>query len=168
MRDYWQILPINSDMDSIDHKIVRALEENARLTLQELAERVSLSPSPCLRRLRRLEKTGVLKGYTAIVDQELYGLPVTVFVEVRLQQQTDATIRAFEKGVQELDEVLSCYLMAGSHDYLLQVVTRSLKTYERFIRDKLTRVPGVGSLESHFVFGQVKRKQVLPPISMFD
>lgn len=151
-------------MDATDYKIVRALQENARLTIQELSERVSLSPSPCLRRLRRLEERGVLRGYTALVDHEQYGLPVTVFLEVRLEQQTDASIRAFEAGVQQLDEVLACYLMAGSRDYLMQVVTGSLKSYERFIRDKLTRIPGIGSLESHFAFGQVKNHPVLPEI----
>jgi Lrp/AsnC family leucine-responsive transcriptional regulator len=155
-------------MDAIDYRIVRALQDNARLTLQELSERVSLSPSPCLRRLRRLEKEGVIRGYTALVDQERYGLPVTVFVEVRLEHQTDASIRAFEAGLQGLDEVVSCYLMAGSRDYLLQVVTHSLKTYERFIRDKLTRIPGIGSLESHFAFGQVKQRPVLPEMSLFE
>jgi DNA-binding Lrp family transcriptional regulator len=149
-------------MDSKDYEIVRALQENARLTIQELSERVALSPSPCLRRLRRLERDGVLLGYTAVVDQEQYGLPVTVFLEVRLEQQNDATIRAFEAGVQQLDEVMSCYLMSGSSDYLMQVVTRSLKSYERFIRDKLTRIPGIGSLESHFAFGQVKHRPVFP------
>lgn len=152
-------------MDATDYKIVRALQENARQTIQELSERVALSPSPCLRRLRRLEQSGVLRGYTARVDQEQYGLPVTVFLEVRLEQQTDTTIRAFEAGIQELDEVLACYLMAGSRDYLLQVVTRSLKSYEYFIRNKLTKIPGIGSLESHFAFGQVKDQPVLPDVS---
>lgn len=155
-------------MDGIDYKIVRALQGNARLTLQELSEQVALSPSPCLRRLRRLERDGVLRAYTAIVDQERYGLPVTAFVEVRLERQNEATIQAFEAGVQKLDEVLSCYLMAGTHDYLLQVATRSLKSYERFIRDKLTRIPGVGSLQTHFVFGQVKQRPVLPDLSLFE
>lgn len=154
-------------MDSIDYKIVRALQEDARLTIQEISEQVALSPSPCLRRLRKLEKEGVLTGYTAMVDQNKFGLPVTVFIEVRLEQQNDATIRGFEEGIQDLDEVLSCYLMSGSKDYLLQVATRSLKSYERFIRDTLTRIPGIGSLESHFAFGQVKNRPVLPSLSLF-
>lgn len=154
-------------MDAIDHKIVRALQENARLTIQEISEKVALSPSPCLRRLRRLEADGVLTGYTALVDHNKYGLPVTVFVEVRLEQQNEATIRTFEQGVENLDEVLACYLMSGSKDYLLQVVTQSLKSYERFIRDRLTKIPGIGSLESHFAFGQVKQRSVLPDISQF-
>jgi Lrp/AsnC family transcriptional regulator, leucine-responsive regulatory protein len=89
-----------SAMDAIDRKIIRELQANARLTNQELAERVGLSPSPCLRRVRNLEQTGVLAGYAAIVDQDLYGLPISVFVSIKLERQTDATIRAFEAGVQ--------------------------------------------------------------------
>ena len=153
-------------MDGIDRRILHELQLNARLSNQELSERVALSPSPCLRRVRKLEQEGVLKGYTAIVDQSLYGLPVTAFVEVRLEKQNQATIDAFEAGIQGLDEVLACYLMAGSRDYLLQVVSRSLKTYEAFIRDKLTRVPGIGGVESHFAFGQVKQRTELPTLSI--
>jgi Lrp/AsnC family leucine-responsive transcriptional regulator len=133
-------------MDAIDRKIVEALQQNARLTNQELAERVGLSPSPCLRRLRRLEESGVLRGYTALVDQERYGLPISVF----------------EQAIQDLDEVQECYLMTGSRDYLLRVVSQSLQSYERFIRERLTRIEGIASIESSFAFGQVKKNPRLP------
>jgi Lrp/AsnC family leucine-responsive transcriptional regulator len=149
-------------VDSIDRRIVRELQRDARISNQDLAERVNLSPSPCLRRVRRLEALGVLRGYTAIVDEEQLGLPVTAFVEVRLEQQNEATIRAFEAGVQALDEVLACYLMAGARDYLLHVVAPSLKSYETFVRGKLTRIPGIGELETHFAFGRVKFQPSLP------
>jgi Lrp/AsnC family leucine-responsive transcriptional regulator len=155
-------------MDNTDRHIIRELQADARLTNQELSERIALSPSPCLRRVRNLERAGVIRGYTAIVDQEKYGLPINVFIGVRLEKQTDETIRAFEAGVQKLDEVLACYLMAGARDYLLHVVSHSLQTYEAFIRDKLTRIPGIGQLESSFAFGQVKQNPILPPLSHFD
>lgn len=155
-------------MDSIDRRIVRELQRDARISNQELAERVNLSPSPCLRRVRRLEDMGVLRGYTAIVDEEQLGLPVTAFVEVRLEQQNDATIRAFEAGVQALEEVLACYLMAGSRDYLLHVVAPSLKGYEAFVRRKLTQIPGIGELETHFAFGRVKFEPALPDPLQLD
>lgn len=154
-------------MDRIDRQIVRELQSHARLTNQQLSERVHLSPSPCLRRVRNLERDGVLLGYTAIVDQERYGLPINVFVGVRLERQTDEAIRAFERGIQALDEVLECYLMAGSRDYMLRVVCDSLKSYERFIREELTRLPGIGAIESSFAFGQVKRRSVFPPLAHF-
>jgi DNA-binding Lrp family transcriptional regulator len=151
-------------LDRIDKRIVRELQKNARLTNQELSERVGLSPSPCLRRVRLLEEKGVLLGYTAIVDQSEYGLPITAFVSVRLEKQAEATIRAFEKGIAPLEEVLACYLVSGSHDYLLQVACRSLKDYERFIREKLTRIEGIGSLETNYAFGRVKYQPVFPAV----
>lgn len=151
-------------MDRIDRNILRHLQTDGRLTNQELAERVSLSPSPCLRRVRNLERSGVIRGYTAIVDRRKYGLAITAFVNVRLEKQNDQTVRNFEKGIAELDEVLACYLISGARDYLMHVVCEDLGGYERFIRDKLTRVPGIGELESNFVFGEVKSSPVLPPV----
>jgi len=150
------------EIDKTDYKIITLLQENARLTNQELSERVALSPSPCLRRVRQLEKANIIKGYTAVVDQQACGFPIMVFVSIRLQKQTDSTIQKFERGIQELDEVMACYLMLGTSDYMLQVLSRSLSSYEKFIRDKLTRIPGIGTLESHFAFGQVKQKRMFP------
>src|SRR5690606_11106961 len=150
-------------MDEIDWKIVAALQQNARLTNQELAQKVGLSPSPCLRRLRKLEEQGVLRGYCALVDQERYGLPINVFVSIRLERQTDAAIRAFEQAIQDLDEVQECYLMTGARDYLLRVVSQSLQAYERFVRERLTRIEGIASIESSFAFNLVKKNPRLPP-----
>ncbi|MEJ1995186.1 MAG: Lrp/AsnC family transcriptional regulator [Limibacillus sp.] len=150
-------------MDAIDRRIIGALQENARLTNQELAERVGLSPSPCLRRLRKLEADGILRGYTALIDQQRYGLPINVFVSIRLERQTDAAIRAFEQAIQDLDEVQECYLMTGARDYLLRVVSQSLESYERFVRERLTRIEGIASIESSFAFNQVKKSPRLPP-----
>ena len=152
-------------MDKLDHKIIAELQQNGRLTNQELSERVSLSPSPCLRRVRQLEREGVIEGYTAIVNQEACGLQINAFVSVRLEKQTNKTILGFEQGIHELDDVLACYLMSGESDYLLHVLSPSLKTYESFIRDKLTKIPGIGTLETHFAFGQVKRQVIYPGFS---
>ena len=149
-------------MDAIDRNIVRELQTNARLTNQELSERINLSPSPCLRRVRNLERTGVIVGYTAIVDQEKYGLPINVFLSVRLEKQTQELIRTFEEHIQDIDEVLECYTTTGTNDYLLHVVSGGLKSYERFIKETLTRIPGIGTIESAFTFGVVKRKSVFP------
>lgn len=154
-------------MDAIDRNIIRHLQQDARLTNQDLAEKVNLSPSPCLRRVRNLEQQGVLAGYTATVDQEKYGLPINVFVNIRLEKQSDETIKAFENGIQNLDEVLECYLMTGSRDYMLRVVSASLKTYETFVREKLTTIPGIAGIESSFAFGQVKRTAAFPNLAHF-
>ncbi len=149
-------------MDKIDKRIVRELQHNSRITNQELSERINLSPTPCLRRVRNLEKTGVIRGYTALIDNEAFGLPVIAFVSIRLEKQTDLEIEKFERGVMGLEQVIACYLMSGAYDYLLHVLTASLKDYERFTRDKLIKLGGIGALETHFAFGQVKQRTVFP------
>jgi Lrp/AsnC family transcriptional regulator, leucine-responsive regulatory protein len=149
-------------MDAIDYKIVRELQGNARLTNNELAERVNLSPSPCLRRMRNLEKAGVLKGYTALVDQKKYGLPMSVFMMVRLERQTVETIDEFERYIHQIDDIVECYLMAGPSDYLLRVVSADMASYERFMKEKMTPIPGVRTIESNFAFGRVKSNNVFP------
>ncbi|MGR5177396.1 Lrp/AsnC family transcriptional regulator [Vibrio parahaemolyticus] len=149
-------------MDEIDKKILIELQSNARLTNQELADRVALSPSPCLRRVRELEKKGIIRGYHASVDQEACGLPINVFVLVKLEKPTEENMRDFEHHIALIDEVIECFLMTGNHDYLLHVVSESLKSYEQFIRKELTRLPNIASIESSFAFGQVKRKTKLP------
>lgn len=149
-------------MDEIDKKILKELQSNARLSNQELADRIALSPSPCLRRVRALEKQGVIRGYHASVDQEACGLPINVFVLVKLDKPTEDNMRDFERHIDSMDEVLECFLMTGNHDYLLHVVSESLKTYEQFIRRQLTPLANIASIESSFAFGQVKRKTKLP------
>ena len=149
-------------MDAIDRKIIRVLQQDARLTNQDLAAKVGLSASPCLRRVRKLEQDGILAGYTALVDQEKFGLPLNVFVNIRLEKPSPKTIRAFETAIENIDAVVECYLMTGNRDYLLRVVSSDLKSYEHLVRDRLTTIPGVLSLESSFAFGQVKRTNVLP------
>ncbi|MEM1160398.1 MAG: Lrp/AsnC family transcriptional regulator [Pseudomonadota bacterium] len=149
-------------MDAIDRKIIRALQQDGRISNQDLADRVGLSPSPCLRRVRNLENAGVITGYSASVDQERYGLPIDVFVSISLENQRDEALQAFEAAILRLDEVMECYLMTGSRDYLLRVVCDGLKSYERFTRDQLTTLPGIRSIESSFALGRVKVGRVLP------
>ncbi len=151
-------------MDAIDRRIIRSLQQNARLSNQELADQVGLSPSPCLRRVRNLEKAGVLSGYTALVDQDKYGLPLTVFVHIRLERHSDQSIKGFEYGISKLDEVMECYLITGTSDYLLHVVSEDLKSYEKFVRDKISTIPGIAGIDSSFVFGRVKRKLEFPAL----
>ena len=149
-------------MDNIDIKILHELQRNARITNQELSERINLSPTPCARRVKLLEEAGVIKGYSAIIDPEPYGFPVMAFVTVRLAKQAEAEIATFEAAILQLEQVTACYLMSGRQDYLLQVYAASLKDYETFVRNKLTRVIGIAEIETHFAFGQVKRSLLLP------
>ncbi|PHR55044.1 MAG: AsnC family transcriptional regulator [Robiginitomaculum sp.] len=149
-------------MDQIDRKIIRELQANGRLTNQDLAWRIGLSPSPCLRRVRVLEEEGFITGYTALVDQAKCGVPINVFVKVKMKESSEASMKKFEKGVQDSDEILECYLMTGNQDYLLHVVSASLGSYERFMRETLTRLPGVASIDSSFAYGRVKSRSIFP------
>ncbi|MBV7257366.1 Lrp/AsnC family transcriptional regulator [Pacificimonas sp. WHA3] len=151
-------------LDRIDRKILGILQQDGRVTNQDLADKVGLSATPCLRRLRRLKAEGYICGYTAIVDQKLYGLPISVFVSVKLVQQADEYIDEFENAVMAWPEVMECYLVTGGRDYLMRVVTDGLESYERFIKKKITRLKGVGQVESCFSMNTIKREQQLPPI----
>ena len=149
-------------LDTIDQRILAALQGNARLSNVELAQHAGLSPSTCLRRVRTLEDEGIIKGYAALVDQEAVGLPVSVFVMVSLEKQVEHALELFEERVRALPEVMECYLMTGDSDYLLRVVTRDLQAYERFLMLQLTKFPGVSSIKSSFALKQVVYRTALP------
>jgi Lrp/AsnC family leucine-responsive transcriptional regulator len=149
-------------LDAIDRKILGILQQEGRITAQELAERVGLTASPCLRRIRMLEEAGVIRRYVAVVDQKAVGLPVSVFVSVKLERQREEELDRFAAAIARWPEVLECYLMTGPRDYLLRVVVPDLEAYEAFLKAKLTRLDGVQSIESSFALGQVKYTSVLP------
>ena len=149
-------------LDGLDRKVLAALQADGRISVVDLAAKVGLSPSPCLRRVRQLEKAGVISRYVAVLDQRAVGLPVSVFVSIKLEQQKQESLDRFEKAIQRWPEILECYLMTGSRDYLLRIVVEDLPAYERFLKQKLTRLPGVASIESSFALEQVKYTNVLP------
>ncbi len=149
-------------MDTIDRNIVHELQKDGRITNNDLAAAVNLSPSPCLRRVRKLERDGVVRNYTAVVDHDKCGWPISVFAMIRLQRHDEATVKAFEHSVQELDKILECFLMAGSADYLVHIVAKSLADYESFVKLKLHKIQGIASIESHIAYGTVKRSYQLP------
>ena len=149
-------------LDAIDRKILEHLQVDGRMSLNDLAEKVRLSPSPCLRRVRMLERDGVISRYVAVLDQRAVGLPVSVFVSIKLEKQREESLNRFAKAIAGWPEVLECYLMTGSRDYWLRVVVPDLDAYERFVKQKLTRVEGIASIESSFALEQVKYTNVLP------
>ena len=151
-------------MDSKDRQIIRALQANGRMTNQDLAEQVNLSPSPCLRRLRILEESGAIQGYSADVDAKAYGLPITVFVRVRLEHHNEEDVKRFESRVMSIDEVLECHVLTGASDYQLRVVVPDLDAYEDFIRNRIHRIGGIASIDTSFVYGTVKKTSVFPAI----
>ncbi|WP_168192200.1 Lrp/AsnC family transcriptional regulator [Pararhodobacter marinus] len=144
------------EIDDIDRRILRELSRDARLTHQELSERIGLSPSPCARRIRRLESDGFITGYSARIDESKLGFPFNVFISVRLDRQIDDQLVAFEREVRLCPEVVDCWLMTGSFDYLLRVAVRDLTEFEHFLTRRLTKVPGVASLESSIPIRRVK------------
>ena len=152
-------------MDGKDRQIIRALQANGRMTNQDLAEQVNLSPSPCLRRLRNLEDNGAIQGYSAEVDAKAYGLPITVFVRIRLERHNEEDVKRFENRVLSIDEVLECHVLTGASDYQLRVVVSDLDAYEDFIRKRIHRIGGIASIDTSFVYGTVKKTTVFPAIT---
>ncbi len=132
------------------------------MTVQAIADRVGLSASPCLRRIKQLEQSGIITAYSALVDQKAVGLPVSVFISIKLERQRAAELDRFAAAIAAWPEVMECYLMTGQFDFLLRVVCADLAAYETFLRDHLTQVEGVASIESSFSLGQVKYSRVLP------
>ncbi|QFR33420.1 Lrp/AsnC family transcriptional regulator [Ancylobacter sp. TS-1] len=149
-------------IDEIDRKILAALQQDAHMTMERLAELVGLSPSPCARRVRNLEAAGVIRRYVAVVDQEKVGLPVSVFASIKLERQREDELDRFARAIARWPEIVECYLMTGQRDYLLRIVVKDLPAYEAFLKRTLTRLEGVASIESSFALSQVKHAQALP------
>ena len=150
------------ELTAIDRKILLALQQDGRMTIQAVAERVGVSASSCLRRIRQMEEAGIIAAYSATVDQKAVGLPVSVFISIKLERQRAHELDAFGQAISRWPEVMECYLMTGQFDFLLRVVCADLEAYEQFLREKLTQVEGVASIESSFSLGQVKYSRVLP------
>lgn len=146
----------STKLDPTDLRILRELQADGRLTIQMLSDRIGLSPSPVARRVRALEDRGVIKGYTAIIDEKLLGFDVSVFVSVRLDKQVDDALGAFERAIAGFPEVVDCWLMTGNRDYLLRVATSDLGEFGRFLTGKLTKTPGVALIESSIPLRRAK------------
>lgn len=149
-------------LDEIDHRILTQLQANARITNADLARAVGLSPSPCLRRVRDLERNGTISRYVALVNPAAVGLPVSVFVQVTLERQIETALESFEAAVSKRPEVMECYLMTGDSDYLIRIVVASIDDYERFLVNELTTIPGVSSIKSSFALKRVTYRTDLP------
>ena len=151
-----------SDLDAIDAKILKCLQQDGRLTNAELAERVGLSPSPCLRRVRMLEEAGIISRYMAVINQNKVGLGVSAFVHLKLDRPSTESIERIERELSRCPEVVDCYLMTGRSDYLLRVVAPDIASYERFLKERLNKVPGIANIETSFAMRQVVHMAPLP------
>lgn len=149
-------------LDAKDWEILAHLQRNARIANVDLARAVHLSPSPCLARVRRLEAAGFIDRYVTLLDPRKLGLTVSVFIRVRLERQIEKSLETFERAILARPEVMECYLMTGESDYLLRVVVQDIPALERFILEVLSRIPGVGNIQSSFALKQVKYQTALP------
>ncbi|EPN5002457.1 AsnC family transcriptional regulator [Vibrio parahaemolyticus] len=148
-------------MDKIDRQLLHLIQKDATLTTAELADQVGLSASPCARRLKRLEQEGVISGYRAMISRGAVGIAMTVFVEVSLNNHQASSIDEFETAIVDMDEVISCHVVSGAYDYLLEVVSKELPGYESFTR-KLQRLENVKDIHTHLAIRQVKGNGCLP------
>lgn len=146
----------------MDGKILSILQAEGRIPVTDLADRVGLSPTPCARRIARMEEDGTITGYGARVDQARLGYPLTVFIFVELDRQSHETIAAFERAVNRFDEVVECHLMTGTRDILLKVIAPDLAAFDRFLEDNLVHVPGIRATRSSFSLRQMVARTVLP------
>ena len=149
-------------MDQIDKRILRVLQDEGRIPVIELAERVGLSATPCARRIARLEDDGVIRGYGAQLDQSALGLPLTVFVFVELEGHARSTLATFETAISRFEEVVECHLMTGTRDVLLKVLAPDLAGFDRFLEDSLLQVPGIRATRTSFSLRPMVVRNGLP------
>jgi Lrp/AsnC family leucine-responsive transcriptional regulator len=149
-------------LDALDSRILAALQEDGRLSNVDLAERVGLSPSPCLRRVKRLEEKGYIAGYKARVDRRRLGLGMTIFVGVKVDGHRDANASAFQDAMRTLPEVVACHMVSGEADFLLEVVVADLTAYDAFLSRTLLAMPMVRDIRSNFAIRTVKSDGAVP------
>jgi DNA-binding Lrp family transcriptional regulator len=149
-------------MDRYDRLILEALQHDGRISNKELAGKVSLSESACLRRVRALEEEGMIERYVAMVSQARAGMPGDVLVHIGLHREEQSELAAFENAVRNIPEVMECYLMTGEFDYLLRVVVADMADFERIHKEELTRLPGVARVNSSVAIRKVLKRTALP------
>jgi len=150
-------------IDKYDREILRILQDNGKISNQDLADQVGLSPSPCLRRVKALEESGIIKGYRTILDAKRLDLGLTALIQISMDKHTPERFASFEKEIKVIPDVLECLLITGqSADYILKVVVKDLEDYQRLLLNKITRIAGVTGVQSSFVLTKVVDKASLP------
>ncbi len=153
---------MSANLDSYDLKILRALQENAELSMSDLGDKVGLSHTPCWRRTKRLEEEGFIQRRVTLLDSQRLDLSVSVHAYITIKKHDEESLNAFESAVQEFDEIVECYSVTGDKDYLLRIVVTSVDSYERFLKNTLVHLPNVASVNSVFALKQVKYTTALP------
>lgn len=150
-------------MDTMDKKILREMQRNARISNIELADKVGLSPTPCLRRVKQLEASGIIDRYTTLLKPEALGYDLQVYVAIEMDRHTPDRFNSFEQAIRTMDEVMECNIVTGqSADYLLKILVKDMRDYEHFLLDRLTKIEGVSGVHSSFVLRKIVDKIELP------
>lgn len=148
-------------LDKVDRKILNFLQVDGRMTNADLAEKINLSPSACLRRVQRIENSDIVDGYVMLVNQEAMGKPTSIFVDISLNSQSEESFDTFEQAVKDCPEIMECFLMSGDSDYLIRVVATDAQDFERIHKKYLSRFPGVARIRSNFALRTVCKKTAL-------
>ncbi|MBD0415521.1 Lrp/AsnC family transcriptional regulator [Tianweitania sp. Rool2] len=156
----------DGDLDSVDRRILSVLRDDGRLTINDLAERVGLSPSPCWSRVRRLEASGVIERYAALIDHAALGLRDIVFVEIMLEKHDEKVLDRFSEALQRIPEVIEANLVSGEYDYLVKVAVADTADYERFLRERLYKLEGIRHTRSTFSIRAIKRTTSVDPLQV--
>lgn len=155
-------LDSNRALDSIDRNILKTLQDQGRISNVNLAQMVNLSPTPCLERVRRLEREGYIKGYVALLDADLLDASLIAFLEISLEETTTPALDNFHNAVLQMDEVQECHMVAGGFDYLIKVRTRDMAQYRRFLGEKLSAIKGISTTHTYVVMEEVKASSAIP------
>ena len=155
-------MPEEIVLDRHSRRILAELQRDARLTVQQLAERIGLSATPCWKRIKQMEASGVIRGYAALVDRERIGLQLRVVVEANLQHHGEAEVRRFEQAVADSPQIVQCVSTTGQADYLLTVLATDIRAYEQFLHETLFKLPGITHVRSSIVLREVKAETRLP------
>ncbi len=151
------------ELDRYDRQILTLLQEDGRISNQDLADRIGLSPSPCLRRVRALEEAGIISGYRAVLDPKALGLSLMALIQVSMDQHTPERFEGLETAIRDIPEIMECLLITGqSADYQLKVVVKDMDAYQELLLNRITRIPGVTGVHSSFVMRRVVERKGLP------
>lgn len=153
---------LNPNLDKIDMQILKTLQENGRITNLQLSNEIGLSPAPTLERVKKLENTGIIKGYHADVDSTQVGVGIMSIMLVTLARQKDNAIQNFKKHIVKLPEVTECYQVTGDYDYLLKTMTPDIAGFEKLISEKLSKIEEIGNMKTMVILSEVKNTKVLP------
>ncbi len=150
------------NLDKIDLMILKLLQENGRKTNVQLSNEIGLSPAPTLERVKKLENSGIIKSYHAVVEEKAVALGIKAMIQVSLVRQKDNAISNFKKQINKIDEIVECYQVTGNYDYLLKVVVKDIPSFEKLIGEKLSKIADIGQMQTNVILSEVKKSSVLP------